>query len=94
MAANRSSELSQAMAACAGADGGLSGDDLEALAGQLEEMGAADQQMQLSQATLDEIERAIAALGQGMGQGLGMQGAFSEGNLLKYFKGSFCITIC
>ncbi len=88
MAANRCSELSQAMGACAGGDGGLSGDDIEALAGQLEEMGAAGDQMKLSQATLDEIERAIACLGQGMCQGLGMQGAFREGPSDKFGRGT------
>ena len=88
MAANRCSELSQAMAACASGDGGLSGDDIEALAGQMEEMGAAGEQMQLSQATLDEIERAIAALGQGMGQGMGGYGEFSEGSSDKFGQGT------
>ncbi|MBN2374855.1 MAG: hypothetical protein JXD22_00540 [Sedimentisphaerales bacterium] len=88
MAANRCSELSQAMGACAGGDGGLSGDDIEALAGQMEELGAAEEQMKLSQATLDEIERAIACLGQGMCQGLGGYGEFKEGSSDKIGTGT------
>jgi hypothetical protein len=49
------------------------------LMGNLDELETLEQQLMLTQATLDEIDRAIACLGQGMCQGLGAHGPFSEG---------------
>jgi hypothetical protein len=58
------------------------------LAEQLDELDAIKQQIMLSQATLDEIERAIACLGQGMCQGPGGQRPFQEGLSDRYGPGS------
>jgi hypothetical protein len=46
------------------------------------------QQLMLTQASLDEITRAIACLGEGMGQGLGGQGSFLEGLSDRYGPGT------
>jgi hypothetical protein len=72
--------LGNAMAACGAGAGQLSGDDLAAAAEQLDELDALKQQLMLTQASLDEITRAIACLGDGMGDGLGYQGPFMEGS--------------
>ncbi|MHC4640791.1 MAG: hypothetical protein ACYS32_04040 [Planctomycetota bacterium] len=86
-ASSRCSGIGKAMAACGGG-GGLSGDELAALADQLDELDAIRQQIMLSQATLDEIERAIGRLGQGMCQGPGCQGPFREGLAERYGPGT------
>jgi len=78
-ACNRCASLGRAMAACGAGAGGLSGDELDAMAEQLDELEANRQQIMLTQATLDEIERAIGCLGQGMCQGPGRQVPFREG---------------
>lgn len=88
LACSRCSNMGEAMAACGSGMGGLSGDDLAALAGQLDELESLNQQMKLSQATLDEIERAIGCLGQGMCQGCGGQGPFREGLAQRYGPGT------
>jgi hypothetical protein len=87
-ACSRCSGIGKAMAACGAGAGGLSGDELAALAEQLDELDAIRQQIMLSQATLDEIERAIGCLGQGMCQGLGCQGPFREGLAERYGPGT------
>lgn len=78
-AASQCSTLSSAMESCGSGAGGLSPDDLASLTGEFDELDSFKQQMVLTQATLDEIERAIACLGEGMCDGPGCQGAFREG---------------
>ena len=75
-ASNRANALGMAMG---GSNSGPSAEDLAAAAGQLDEMEGIQQQIRLSQGTLAEIERAIAALGDGMAYGEGMQGPFRSG---------------
>ena len=78
-AAGMCAGLGSAMAACGTGAGQLSGDELAAAAEQLDEFDALKQQLMLTQASLDEISRAIACLGEGMGEGLGGLGQFMEG---------------
>jgi hypothetical protein len=78
-AANMCAGLGNAMAACGTGAGQLSGDELAAAVEQLDQFDALKQQLMLTQASLDEITRAIACLGQGMCDGLGAQGPFREG---------------
>lgn len=79
MAGSRCAGLGQAMAASGTGAGGLSGDELAEVMEQLDGLEAMKQQLMLSQASLAEINRAIACLGQGMCEGLGGQGPFMEG---------------
>ncbi|MHC4617025.1 MAG: hypothetical protein ACYTEQ_04645 [Planctomycetota bacterium] len=88
MACSRCAGLGQAMAACGAGAGGLSADELASLAGQLDDLESLQQQLMLTQATLDEIDRAIACLGQGMCEGLGVQGPFSEGLSQRFGPGT------
>ena len=78
-AANMCAGLGNAMAACGAGAGQLSGDGLAAAVEQLDQFDALQQQLMLTQASLDEITRAIACLGQGMCDGLGAQAPFGEG---------------
>jgi len=78
-AASMCAGLGNAMAACGAGSGQLSSGELAAAVEQLDELDAMKQQLMLTQASLDEITRAIACLGEGMGEGLGYQGPFSEG---------------
>jgi hypothetical protein len=78
-AANMCAGLGSAMAACGTGAGQLSGDELAAAVEQLDQIDALKQQLMLTQASLDEITRAIACLGEGMCDGLGYQGPFGEG---------------
>jgi hypothetical protein len=87
-ACSRCSGIGKAMAACGAGAGGLSGDELASLAEQLDELEAMRQQIMLTQATLDEIERAIGRLGQGMCQGPGCQGPFREGLAERFGSGT------
>jgi regulator of replication initiation timing len=75
-ASNRAAALGQAMG---GSATGVSAEDLAQAAGQMDEMEGIQQQIRLSQGTLAEIERAIAQLGEGMGEGEGGQSPFREG---------------
>jgi len=79
MACSRCAGLGQAMAASGAGAGGLSVDELAEVMEQLDGLEAMKQQLMLSQASLAEINRAIACLGQGMCEGLGGQGPFMEG---------------
>ncbi len=74
------SGLAMAMAACGSGGGGLAGDELVDAIDQLDALEALQQQAILLQASLSEITRAIGHLGQGMGQGIGKQGPFQEGD--------------
>ena len=76
-AAGMCAGLGSAMAASGAGAGQLSGDGLAAAIEQLDQFDALQQQLMLTQASLDEITRAIACLGDGMG--LGGLGPFSEG---------------
>ena len=87
-ACGRCSGMAGAMASCGAGAGGLSADELNAVAGQLDELDAISQQIMLSQATLDEIARAIGCLGQGMCQGIGRHGPFAEGSSEKFGPGT------
>ena len=77
MAGSRASRLGQALG---GGAGGLGAGDLSEALAELDELADLRDQIQLSEAMLAEMERAIACLGEGMCQGLGAQGPFSEGN--------------
>jgi hypothetical protein len=85
-AASMCAGLGSAMAACSGGSGQLSGDGLAAAVEQLNEFDSLQQQLLLTQASLDEITRAVACLGEGMG--LGGQGSFAEGLADRYGPGS------
>lgn len=87
-ACSRCAGLGQAMAACGAGAGGLSGDELAEVMEQLDGLEAMKQQLMLSQATLAEINRAIACLGQGMCKGIGGQGPFMEGLSEKFGPGT------
>ena len=76
-AMSRCAGLGRAMAACGA--GGLSGDELAAVMEQLDDIESLKQQLMLTQATLDEIARAIGCLGEGMCDGPGGYGPFAEG---------------
>jgi hypothetical protein len=78
-AASMCAGLGNALAACGAGAGQLSGDGLAAAIDQLNDFDSLQQQLMLTQASLDEITRAIACLGEGMGQGLGGYGPFMEG---------------
>jgi RNA polymerase-interacting CarD/CdnL/TRCF family regulator len=71
--------LGRAMAACGAGAGGLSGDELAAVMEQLDDLESLQQQLMLTQATLDEIARAIGYLGEGMCYEPGGYGPFAEG---------------
>ena len=85
-AAGMCAGLGSAMAACGAGAGQLSGDGLAAAIDQLNEFDSLQQQLMLTQASLDEITRAIACLGEGMG--LGGQSPFMEGLPDRYGPGS------
>jgi len=87
-ASSRCQGLGSAMAGCGAGAGGLSGDELANVIGQLYELEAINQQFMLTQASLAEIERAIAGLGDGMCQGIGGQGPFMEGISDKFGPGT------
>ena len=78
MACSRCSGMGQAMAAC-GAGAGLSGDELNSIMEQLDDLEALKQQLALTEASIEEIGRAMACLGAGMCQGMGYQGPWMEG---------------
>jgi hypothetical protein len=79
MACSRCSGLGKALASCGAGSGGLSGDDLAEVLEQLDELDALKQQLLLTAASIEEIKRAMACLGQGMCEGIGLQGPFMEG---------------
>ncbi len=83
-ACSKCSGLGSAMAACGLGMGGLSANELAGVMDQLDALEAMSQQLMLAQATLDEISRCMGCLGQGMGQGIGMQGpwAAGQGNMM------------
>ena len=78
-AGSKCSGLAQAMAACGAGAGGLSADELSAAIDQLDSLESLQQQAMLLKAGLDEISQCIGCLGNGMCDGLGMQGPFREG---------------
>jgi len=78
-AMSRCAGLGRAMAACGAGAGGLSGDELAAVMEQLDDIESLKQQLMLTQATLDEIARAIGCLGDGLCDGPGGYGPFAEG---------------
>lgn len=88
MAANRCSSLAEAMAAASGAEGGLSSESLAELADQFSDIESFQKQIKLTQATLDEIENAIACLGKGQCQGQGKQGPWRAGDSSKSGSGT------
>jgi hypothetical protein len=87
-ASSRCAGLGRAMAGCGAGAGGLSGDELADVMEQLDELEAIKQQLMLTQASLAEISRAIGCLGEGMCQGLGLQGPFMEGISDRYGPGT------
>lgn len=87
-AASMCAGLGNALTACGAGAGQLSGDGLAAAIDQLNEFDSLQQQLMLTQASLDEITRAIACLGEGMCQGLGGQGQFMEGDSSRYGPGT------
>jgi hypothetical protein len=87
-AMSRCAGLGRAMAACGAGAGGLSGDELAAVMEQLDDIESLKQQLMLTQATLDEIARAIGCLGAGMCEGIGSQGPFAEGSSDRFGSGT------
>ncbi len=88
MACSRCSSLGKTMASCGAGAGGLNGDELAELAGQLDDLESLQQQMMLMQASLSEIAGACKGLGKGMCQGMGCQAPFSEGDSGNYGSGT------
>ncbi|UCE46242.1 MAG: hypothetical protein JSW47_11525 [Phycisphaerales bacterium] len=80
MAMSQCAGLGEAMASCGLGAGGLSGDELAAVMEQLDGFESLQQQLNLTQATLDEIARAIGYLGEGLYDGPGYYGPFAEGD--------------
>ncbi len=70
--------------------GGLSSDELAELLEQLDSLEALSQELALGQASLDEIERAICALGQGGCKGgtCGGHGLYARGPVLGQGSGT------
>ncbi len=77
-ARNRTAQLGEAMEGCCGG-GQLSGDELAELAEQLDGLDAIQDDMDLTDATLAEIEAAIALLGEGNCEGIGCMGPWAAG---------------
>ncbi|MDY7011553.1 MAG: hypothetical protein SVV80_12500, partial [Planctomycetota bacterium] len=86
---NRASQLGEAMAGCCGG-GQLSGDELAELAEQLDALDAIQDDMSLTEASLAEIEAAIALLGECdcEGEGIGCKGPWSAGSALRRGSGT------
>jgi len=61
MAMSRCAGLGRAMGACGMGAGGLSADELASVMGQLDDLESLQQQLNLTQATLDEIARNVDA---------------------------------
>jgi len=80
MAMSQCAGLGKAMASCGMGAGGLSGDELAAVMDQLDGFESLQQELNLTQATLDEIARAISCLGEGMCEGPGGYGPFAKGD--------------
>lgn len=79
--------LGQAMGSCCGGAGGLSADELDELAGMLDELEAMKMQMALCEAGLDEIYSACMCLGEGCCEGAGY-GPWREGLSMRQGRGS------
>ncbi|MBN2588529.1 MAG: hypothetical protein JXA96_01600 [Sedimentisphaerales bacterium] len=91
MARDKLSQMANAMAGSGmGGGAGMStGDELSDAIEQLDGLEALQQQMMLTEASLNEIARAIGSLGQGMGQGLGNgQGPWDEGDTSRVGNGT------
>ncbi len=89
MAQNRLSQMAGAMAGSGSGSGNqLSGDELSDAIDQLDSLESLQQQMNLTEASLNQIADAIASIGQGMGQGLGGQSPWQEGTNENYSQGS------
>jgi len=69
-ACSRMGKLAQACGACGSAGASLSAAEINELAAQLSDLEAAQQQLALTQAALDELRRACAGLGKCQGLGL------------------------
>jgi hypothetical protein len=80
MAMSQCAGLGSAMAGCGMGAGGLSGDELAAVMDQLDGFESLQQELNLTQATLDEIARAISCLGDGLCEGPGGYGPFAKGD--------------
>jgi hypothetical protein len=80
MARSQCAGLAGAMASAGGGAGGLGADELAQALEQLDTLESIQQQIMLTEASLAEIARAIACLGEGMGDGIGFQGPFAEGD--------------
>jgi hypothetical protein len=88
MAQNRMSALAGAMAG-AGGESGLDQDELSKAMDQLDQLDSIERQIQLTEASLAEIARAIAGMGEGMGMnGQGGQSPFREGDTSNPGQGS------
>ncbi len=88
MSSHQCSTLSEAMAACGTGSNGLSASELEEVINELSELESLKEQLKMTEASLKEIEGAIACLGEGMCGGIGVQGEFAEGESEKFGLGS------
>lgn len=86
-ASKQCSGLGQAMDAAAG-QSGLSTDDLQSVAAQLDKLDNFQKQAQLSQAVLDQIDAASQCLGQGMAGEVGGYGQWKSGSSEKSGAGT------
>jgi len=84
-ACNSCSQLGAAMASAGAGSGG--GEQLSELMDQLNAMEAMSQQMQMMQASMDEISRAVGCLGEGMCKGAGYK-AWKAGQSNKWGQGT------
>ncbi len=85
-AAGMCSKMGQAMAG-AGA-GGMTGDELSDIMDQLSELDALKQQIELTEASLEEIKRCMGCMGEGMCIGPGKQGPWAAGESNKWGSGT------
>ena len=89
MARDRLSQMANAMAGSGmGGGSGMSSGELAEAIEQLDGLESLQQQMQLTEASLKEIARAMGSLGKGMGQGLGGMGDWQEGETDQFGKGT------
>jgi len=78
--------LCEAMGCCGAGGDGLDADELAALAGQLDALEALQTELALTEASLDEIDRAVLCLGQCSGGGAA--GPWAEGLALRQGRGT------
>jgi len=88
LAASQCSSLGQAMSACGTGSSGLTPEQLGQVMDKLDELAATQEQLALMEASLGELSRCMGRLGEGMCEGLGQMGPFTEGTARKAGPGT------